>query len=110
MVTLLLPFSIIKGSQNTVYKRVDNTYRVLSRNVYKIDNLYCLQTQAPDHITEYLEIFSTVILCYSYIYFEPFSYKEVILGSNCASKEREATRITLIRNRSDKLSLAVGVE
>lgn len=35
--------------------------------------------------------------------FEPFSYKEVILeywvkkkrgGSNCASKEREATRIT----------------
>lgn len=79
MVTLLLPFSIIKGSQNTAYKRVDNTYRVLSRNVYKIDNLYCLQTQAPDHITEYLEIFSTVILCYSYIYFEPFSYKEVIL-------------------------------
>lgn len=31
-------------------------------------------------------------------------------GSNCASKEREATRITLIRNRSDKLPLAVGVE
>lgn len=75
MVTLLLPFSIIKGSQNTVYKRVDNTYRVLSRNVYKIDNLYCLQTQAPDHITEYLEIFSTVILCYSYIYFEPFQWR-----------------------------------
>lgn len=118
MVTLLLPFSIIKGSQNTVYKRVDNTYRVLSRNVYKIDNLYCLQTQAPDHITEYLEIFSTVIYVIHTYTLNPFLIRKLFLilskkkrgGSNCASKEREATRITLIRNRSDKLSLAVGVE
>lgn len=71
-----------------------------------------------DYIIEYFEIFSIVILCYLYIYFEFFFYKEVIFeywvkkggGFNCVSKEREVICIILIRNWSDKLLFVVGVE
>lgn len=79
--------------------------------VYKHKRLIILQS-----ISKYLVQLFYVIHTYT---LNPFLIRKLFLilskkkrggGSNCASKEREATRITLIRNRSDKLSLAVGVE